>query len=58
MPPTQVRWMRRYDVGRLSLVATVNDGFRGLLTRSNCSRIQARVNVNVSWRVGSMKGER
>ena len=46
MPPSQVRWMRRYDGGRLSLVASVNAGTRGLLTRSNCARIHSRVKRN------------
>ena len=32
-------------MGRFSLVATVNAGLRGLLIRSNCSRIHARVNA-------------
>ena len=44
--------MSRYDEGRFSLVAVVNAGLRGLLIRSNCSRIHARVNRNVSCRVG------
>ena len=35
MPPSQVRWISRYDGGRLSLVATVKLGSRGLLSRSN-----------------------
>ena len=35
MPPSQVRWMSRYDGGRLSLIATVYVGSRGLLMRWN-----------------------
>ena len=35
MPPSQVRWMSRYDGGRLIRVVTAYDGERGLLTRSN-----------------------
>ena len=33
--PSHVRWMRRYDGGRLIFSATVYDGSRGLLTRWN-----------------------
>ena len=58
MPPSQVRWMSRYDGGRFSLVAMVNDGSRGLLIRSNWVRIHSREKRNRSTRVGSAKGAR
>ena len=58
MPPSQVRWMRRYDGGRLSFIAIVYVGSRGLLMRWNCARIHSRVNRNLSTLVGSTNGER
>ena len=56
MPPSQVRWISRYAGGRLILVVTVYDGERGLLTRSNCSRIHSREKRNRSTRAGSTNG--
>ena len=50
MAPSHVRWMRRYDVGRLSRVASVKVSARGSLIRSNCSRIHSRVKAKRSDR--------
>ena len=58
MPPSQVRWMRRYAGGRLIRVVMAYDGERGLLTRSNCSRIHSRLKRNESTRAGSTNGAR
>ena len=58
MPPSHVRWMRRYDGGRFSFVATVYAGSLGLLMRLNWDRIHSRLNRNRSTLVGSTNGLR
>ena len=50
--------MNSWSAGIVSCSATVKSGFRGSLTLPNSDFSHSRVNVNSSWRDGSLNGER
>ena len=56
-PASQVRWMRRYDGGRLSFMPTIARLRRSLM-RANWCRIHSRLKWKRSTLVGSTNGAR